>query len=190
MCERHSFILTRSGQVHDGFGITDSHTTILDWAGLGANYDKANAYEWQQPKGWPEAAWEYGLTKDNEVFVPKSSHLAAIGAHIKKIYPDAQTWEAGDKPRGTLPQSVGGSLDVSGCDLSGVTLPQSIGGWLDVSGCDLSGVTLPQSVGGSLDVSGCDLSGVTLPQSIGGSLYVSGCDLSGVTLPQNVRIIR
>ena len=50
---------------------------------------------------------------------------------------------------------VTGSLDLRGCDLSGVTLPTSVGGWLDLSGCDLSGVTLPTSVGGWLDLSGC-----------------------------------
>ena len=81
---------------------------------------------------------------------------------------------------------VTGSLDLRGCDLSGVTLPASVGGWLDLSGCDLSGVTLPASVGGSLDLSGCDLSGVTLPASVGGWLYLRGCDLSGVTLPASV----
>lgn len=29
---------------------------------------------------------------------------------------------------------VTGSIDLSGCDLSGVTLPTSVGGWLDLSG--------------------------------------------------------
>jgi uncharacterized protein YjbI with pentapeptide repeats len=38
---------------------------------------------------------------------------------------------------------VGGSLDLSGCDLKGITLPQSVGGSLDLSGCDLKGITLP-----------------------------------------------
>ena len=70
---------------------------------------------------------------------------------------------------------VTGSLNLRGCDLSGVTLPTSVGGWLDLSGCDLSGVTLPTSVTGSLDLIGCDLSGVTLPTSVGGSLDLSGC---------------
>ena len=70
---------------------------------------------------------------------------------------------------------VTGSLDLSGCDLSGVTLPTSVTGWLDLRGCDLSGVTLPASVGGSLYLRGCDLSGVTLPANLTGSLYLSGC---------------
>jgi len=53
------------------------------------------------------------------------------------------------------PKEYSGSLDLRGCDLSGVTLPTSIGGWLDLQGCDLSGVTLPTSIGGSLDLRGC-----------------------------------
>ena len=69
---------------------------------------------------------------------------------------------------------VTGSLDLRGCDLSGVTLPASVGGWLYLSGCDLSGVTLPASVGGWLYLRGCDLSGVTLPASVTGSLDLSG----------------
>ena len=48
-------------------------------------------------------------------------------------------------------------------------------GSLDLRGCDLSGVTLPTSVTGSLYLSGCDLSGVTLPTSVGGWLYLRGC---------------
>jgi uncharacterized protein YjbI with pentapeptide repeats len=85
-----------------------------------------------------------------------------------------------------LKESIGGSLDVSGCDLTGITLPTSIGGSLDVSGCDLTGITLPTSIGGSLYVRGCDLTGITLPTSIGGSLYVRGCDLTGITLPTSI----
>ena len=30
---------------------------------------------------------------------------------------------------------VTGPLDLRGCDLSGVTLPTSVGGWLELSGC-------------------------------------------------------
>ena len=33
-----------------------------------------------------------------------------------------------------LAQSIGGSLYLSGCDLKGITLPQSIGGYLDLRG--------------------------------------------------------
>ena len=79
-----------------------------------------------------------------------------------------------------MPQSVGGSLDLSGCDLKGVKLPQSVGGSLYLRDCDLKGVKLPQSVGGSLDLDGCDLKGLKLPQSVGGWLYLRGCDLKGV----------
>ena len=44
----------------------------------------------------------------------------------------------------------------SGKDTIGITLPQSVGGSIDLSGCDLKGITLPKSVGGSLDLSGCE----------------------------------
>jgi len=77
--------------------------------------------------------------------------------------------------------TVGGWLDLRGCDLSGVTLPTTVSGSLYLRGCDLSGVTLPTTVSGSLDLRGCDLSGVTLPTTVGGWLDLRGCDLSGVT---------
>lgn len=99
MCTRHSFILTRAGKVLDGCGLTDSHTEIRELHGLKNTDDTVNAYEWQPPAGWPEADWESGLTKDTEVFVPKSSHLDAIGRHVKKLYPTMTEWEAGDKLR-------------------------------------------------------------------------------------------
>ncbi len=53
--------------------------------------------------------------------------------------------------------------------------PKEYSGSLDLQGCDLSGVTLPTTISGSLDLRGCDLSGVTLPTTIGGSLYLRGC---------------
>jgi hypothetical protein len=68
----------------------------------------------------------------------------------------------------------GGSLDLSGCDLTGITLPKTVGGSLDLSGCDLTGITLPKTVGGWLYLSGCDLTGVTLPKTVGDSLYLCG----------------
>ena len=55
------------------------------------------------------------------------------------------------------------------------TYPAIYEGSLDLRGCDLTGVTLPQSVEGSLDLRGCDLTGVTLPQSVGGSVYLRSC---------------
>ena len=64
------------------------------------------------------------------------------------------------------------------------------GGSLDLRGCDLSGVTLPQSIVGSLYMSGCDLSGVTLPQSIGGWINLSGCENIPAILPACVEVIR
>ena len=99
MCNRHSFIVTRAGKVFDGLGLTDSHTTIRELCCLHANDDTVNAYEWQPPKGWPDADWEGGLTKDTEVFEPKVSHLRAMERHIKKIYPNMDAWNTPDRFR-------------------------------------------------------------------------------------------
>lgn len=99
MCNRHSFIVTRAGKVFDGLGITDSHTTIRELCGMPANDDTVNAYEWQPPKGWPDADWEDGLTKDTEVFELKLSHLRAMERHVKKIYPTMDAWNTADRFR-------------------------------------------------------------------------------------------
>jgi len=58
----------------------------------------------------------------------------------------------------------GGSLDLRGCDLTGIKLPESIGGYLYLRGCDLTGIKLPESIGGYLDLRGCDLTGIKLPE--------------------------
>lgn len=99
MCKRHSFILTRAGKVLDGLGLTDSHTEIRELHGLHHTNDSVNAYEWQPPPGWPETDWSEGLTKDTEVFVPKSSHLAAMERHLQTLYPTRAAWDVGDTPR-------------------------------------------------------------------------------------------
>lgn len=103
MCQRHSFILTPAGQVLDGIGMTDSHTTIRELHGLHHTNDKVNAYEWQPPAGWPETNWLDGLTKDTEVFTLKSSHLDAMERHVKTLYPTMAEWDAGDKVRDLTP---------------------------------------------------------------------------------------
>ena len=102
MCNRHSFIVTRVGKVFDGCGITESHTTIKELAGLSAENDTVNAYEWQPPKGWPDADWEDGLMKDVEVFEVKSRHLNAMKHHVVSLYPDLATWDHPDKIHGDL----------------------------------------------------------------------------------------
>ena len=104
MCQRHSFILTRAGKVHDGYGVTDSHTVMRELAGLHANDDTVNAYEWQPPTGWPDADWNLGLTKDLVVFETKSSHESAIERHIKALYPTMEAWDEGDKFR--IPDTI------------------------------------------------------------------------------------
>ncbi|ADE12180.1 hypothetical protein [Sideroxydans lithotrophicus] len=99
MCNRHSFILTRAGKVLDGLGLTDHHTEILELHGFKNTDDTVNKGEWQPPKGWPDADWEDGWTKDTTVFEYKKSHLDAIGRHLKKLYPTMAEWDAGDKLR-------------------------------------------------------------------------------------------
>ena len=96
MCNRHSFIVTKAGKLFWGLGITDSHTSIRELCGLSANDDTVNAYEWQPPKGWPDADWNIGLVKDNEVFETKSSHESAMEKHIKKLYPSMDAWNTPD----------------------------------------------------------------------------------------------
>ena len=104
MCKRHSFILTRSGKVLDGYGVTDSHTQIREIHGLKHTDDTINAYEWQPPQGWPDADYNLGLTKDNIVFETKSSHESAIERHLKLLYPTMADWNDGDKFR--IPETL------------------------------------------------------------------------------------
>jgi len=182
MCNRHSFIVTKAGKIHHGLGVTDSHTTIREISGLGANDSSSYAFEWQPPKGWPAADVLDGLTKDAEpvpVWDLKKKHTLAIVNHIKSLYPDMNTWEQADAiiplPDGL---TVGGALDLRGC--TGLTaLPDglTVVGFLNLSGC--TGLTaLPDglTVGGSLDLRGC--TGLTaLPEglTVGGGLFFRGC---------------
>ena len=177
MCQRHSFLLTRSGKILDGFGVTDSHTGIRELHGLKNTDDTVNAYEWQPPKGWPDADWNLGLTKDLEVFETKSSHEAAMERHVKNLYPTMTEWDAGDRPRFSADMVIGGYLDLGGLtSAEGLVLPTSIGGYLDLGRLtSAEGLVLPTSIGGSLDLNGLtSAEGLVLPTSIGGSLYLSG----------------
>ena len=130
MCKRHSFILTRAGKIHHGMGLTDSHTIIRELAGMKAENDSVNAYEWQPPDGWPDADWMLGLTKDTEVFEPKSSHLRNMEAHIRRLYPDRVSWDAGDKMTAPKGLTVGGSLHLSGTAITALPEGLTVGGSL------------------------------------------------------------
>ena len=190
MCKRHSFILTRAGKVHDGYGVTDSHTVIRELAGLHANDDTVNAYEWQPPKGWPDADWNLGLTKDTEVFETKASHEKAIERHILSLYPTMKEWEDGDKIRnmGNI-ESFSGYLDLSGLTSlpDGVTFPKECGS-LDLRGLTSlpDVVTFPKECG-YLYLSGLTSlpEGVTFPKECG-YLYLRGLTSlpDGVTFPK------
>ena len=100
MCNRHSFAVTKDGKVIDGCGLTDSHTRMLDMAGLTAKeHDAVNLYEWQPPKDWPRSSWLHGLTVDKQAFEPKSSHDKTARAHLLALYPTKAAWDAGDTIR-------------------------------------------------------------------------------------------
>jgi hypothetical protein len=96
MCKRHSFLLSRTGQVFDAHGITESHSEIASAHGI--DQDKMNAYEWQPPKDWPESSYAEGLTKDHLVFDEKASHLKSIESHVRSLYPDMAAWDSPDVP--------------------------------------------------------------------------------------------
>ena len=161
----------------------------------------ANGFRWAPPGHWTtapdfntrqecggglhgqDATWGGYSEGTRLVFCEhRGGYVGGIDGNKVKVE-SARILLVGELPLGL---QINGSLDLHGCDLTGVTLPQSVGGSLNLSGCDLTGITLPQHVGGSLDLHGCNLTGVTLPQSVGGSLYLSGCDLTGITLPQSV----
>jgi len=133
MCTRHSFIVTRAGKVFDGFGMTHSHTTIREIAGLSAENDTVNAYEWQPPNGWPDAEWHDGLTKDTEVFELKSRHLSAMKRHVRSIYPTMAEWNAPDVARDLLTTviDIKGELTVYSGNVTAPALTKC-GGYVDV----------------------------------------------------------
>ena len=101
MCKRRSFIVTRAGNVHDGLGLTDSHTDIREFAGLPTDDSTTYAFEWQPPKGWPDADFNAGLTQDTAP-IPhwemKAKHLGAIERYLRETYPDRAAWDVGDQP--------------------------------------------------------------------------------------------
>ena len=118
MCKEFSFLVTRDGRILDGFGLTDSHSTIREIHGLGANDDTTNAYEWQPPKGWPEADFIDGLVEDAEVFDLQSSHLTNMEHHVRSRYPDLPAWKA----HGTFPSFPGTKFPQSIVVREGATL--------------------------------------------------------------------
>jgi hypothetical protein len=107
MCERHSFLLTRTGKVLDGMGLTHSHTEIAVLHGIkSAQHDGLNACEWQPPKGWPDANWLDGLKVDRQNFEPRASHDKAMKAYLTKRFPTLAAWEAPETPDASLDGKV------------------------------------------------------------------------------------
>lgn len=100
MCHRHSFCLTRGGKVIDGCGLTDSHTAILNLHELKPEqHDACNLYEWQPPRGWPDANWADGLTVDKAQFEPRQRATDAMLRHVTTLYPDMAAWNGLDSIR-------------------------------------------------------------------------------------------
>lgn len=92
MCNKHSFVMDHDGHCYDGGGFTQSHSMICRMWGL--NQDKVNAYEWQPPEGWPDAAWTRGFVKDRINFEEKSSHVKALERYIQEHFPTVAAWES------------------------------------------------------------------------------------------------
>ena len=156
MCKRHSFMITRSGRVFDGYGITDSHTLIREFAGLCPedredDLVKLNAYEWHPPANWPDSDWHAGLTKDTEVFEVKASHLNAMESHCRRLYPTMAEWRAPDIVR-PLPEglSIKGELNLSGTPIASLPSGLTVGGWLDLSHTPIASLPPGLTVEGGL----------------------------------------
>ena len=92
MCHKYSFVLTRSGEIFDGGGLTESHSEIASLHQV--DEDKANKYEWRPPKNWPDAEVLDGLVKDAETFELKASALKKIAGHLTARFPDQAAFEA------------------------------------------------------------------------------------------------
>ncbi len=199
MCNRHSFIVTRAGKVHHGFGITDSHTTIRELAGLDHTDSGTYAFEWQPPAGWPDADFNNGLTQDTAP-IPhwglKAKHLKAVETHLRRRYPTPDAWNAPEVMelpknlkmtgyldlRGTgitsLPDNltVGGYLDLRGTGITSLPDNLTVGGWLDLRGTGITSLPDNLTVGGWLDLSDTGITSLPDNLTVGGSLYLDiGC---------------
>ncbi len=90
----------------------------------------------------------------------------------------------------TLPESIGGYLDLSGIkSAEGLTLPENIGGYLDLSSLTKAeGLTFPKSIGGYLNLRGLtNAEGLTFPENIGGYLDLESLtNAEGLILPESV----
>lgn len=91
MCERHSFVIDKEGKVYNGGGFEESHTVICLINGI--KQDDVNAYEWQPPKGWPDANAFEGIKKDQINFDEKSSHIKAIEQYLLGLFPTQASFE-------------------------------------------------------------------------------------------------
>ena len=133
MCNRHSFILTRAGKVYFGLGITESHTTIREWAGLGHTDSSTYAFEWQPPDAWPDADFNAGLTQDTAPsphWEMNAKHLRAIESHIRRRYPDMAEWNRPEVIGIPKNARFGGSLYMSGTGITALPEGLSVGGYL------------------------------------------------------------
>ncbi len=170
---RHSFIVTRAGKVHDGYGLLESHTIIRELAGLSAEDDTVNAYDWQPPRLWPEMDWEGGLTNAIKAFVPKLSHMTAMGQHVTRLYPSMIEWDVLDKVR-PLPGNiaVGGDLHLRSLAVKALPDNFSVRGSLDLRDTLIRVLPDNLSVGGDLFLQGLGITALPDNISVGGHLYL------------------
>jgi len=158
-----------------------------------AVYDLTSHSKTQEKLKLNEKIWREGhyIPKDNtiECRVTDSDRTSQeeCNERLRSKYP---TWKDFYKMAIKKDVVYSESIDLRGCDSSGVALPKTISYSLDLSGCDLSGVALSKTIGGSFDLRGCDLKGVTLPKTIGGWLDLRGCKNIPEYVYQKYKVIK
>jgi hypothetical protein len=165
MCTRHSFLLDKEGRIYDGRGLTHSHTEIATMHGFkSSKHDKLNAYEWQPPKGWPNALWLDGLTVDRQNFEPKSSHDKAMKSYLTEKFPTLAAWDA---PEAVDPALNGQTITLSGTERT----VYCYGQYAVTEGVYLICGTASGTAGGTAELS---VRGNASVSGVGGNASVSG----------------
>ncbi len=92
MCNKHSFVMDRTGKIYNGGGFVESHSVICNMWSL--QQDQVNCYEWKPPEPWPNEEWTRGLVKDYLTFDEKASHVLALERYIHETFPTKEAWES------------------------------------------------------------------------------------------------
>ena len=90
MCEKHSFLVNKGGEIYHGFGVIESHTLISKINNI--DEDKCNKYEYDPNDDNKQDYGILGLTIDNEIFNPNKTIIDKIEKYIKKMFPDIESW--------------------------------------------------------------------------------------------------